>query len=33
MVVISASMPMVRTWFRFDENVNFKTCMPQPFKL
>jgi uncharacterized protein (DUF58 family) len=30
MLVISASMPMAKAWFRFDENVNFKLCMPRP---
>jgi len=33
MLVISASTPLAGAWFRFHENVNFKTCMPTPFEI
>jgi uncharacterized protein (DUF58 family) len=32
MLVLSASTPSARAWFRFDETLNFRTAMPEPFR-
>jgi len=32
MLVLSASTPSARAWFHFDETLNFRTAMPEPFR-
>jgi uncharacterized protein (DUF58 family) len=32
MLVLSASAPSALAWFRFEETVNFRTAMPEPFR-